>query len=471
MPQINSLISRTSNIAVRGMDARRVRRLACPLPLALLIVMALSLVSTATAAAAPEIVFGPSPRALDNRAMVATEHLPDWRALRRSGVGAVVLNPTFLLKRDPADGRPRPVGTWLTDEDLRDLAWILRRTGLQVIYEAGTALGHELCASGRAPVQIGELAAEREYDSALARLHRAGIPVAALNVDGPFLRLVAQSRKTGSCARATGSGLPVAEAVRAGRAYMIALRDLVARGNPGRDASGDDASGDGVVVNLLVNLPNWQVLDLPRSGGAPAGSSVDLREVMQSFVALQRHEPGGRLAIGEIVVDYPWAMVEDRRDLFRDRMRHLWNMTRDLNPGAAGPPFGIIVNTLSYTSDCGEAGPDRIPFLPWQRDGRAIPDHCLARQIGLTDTDANRDSDRDFVADSFAYAEALRPGGALAEALVTADGTRITDHLAHLYFQSWAANPVFNLWYMGEVIEYVDTLRLIWGRQGTRDRP
>ena len=38
---------------------------------------------------------------------------------------------------------------------------------------------------------------------------------------------------------------------------------------------------------------------------------------------------------------------------------------------------------------------------------------------------------------------------------MTADGTRIADHVAHLYFQSWGVNPVFNIWYMAEVTEYL----------------
>ena len=282
----------------------------------------------------------------------------------------------------------------------------------------------------------------------ILRFQRAGLAIGALSVDGPFLRLLPDSTKVGSCAVETGTGLDIEAAVAAGRAYKIALRDLTRAGNPDRRP---------VRVDLVVNLPNWQILRLPRQGNRSGRPTADLRQVMAAFARAQAagREQGAPLEIAEIVIDYPWALIAQGRDLFRDRVRHLWNMTRDLGPGADGPSFGFIVNTLSYQRDCVGAEPNPVPFLPYRRGGAAIGTDCLIEQMGLTDADGEANSDRDYIADSLRYAEALRPGGELARVLVTADGTRIADHVAHLYFQSWGVNPVFNIWYMAEVTEYL----------------
>lgn len=411
------------------------------------------LAATAAAHARPDAVFGPSPRALDNHAVFAPDRLPQWRQLRDAGVGAIVLNATFVAPTD-MDGpapRARPQDTYMTDAELRDLAGISEGAGLDVIYEAGIALGHDLCSNGMAPRDIGETAARREYDAVISRLHRAGVSIATLSFDGPFLRLVSDSSKRGACAVDTGYGLSVPDAVEAGRTYMLTLRALVERSNP---------RGGAVTATLIVNLPNWQVLNLPRTANVGGPRTVDLRDVMAAFTeaqdtALRRGE--AQLIIDEIVVDYPWAMVDNGRDLFRDRVRHLWNMTRTINAAGPAPTIGFIVNTLPYTQSCAFEVPNAVPFLPWQRDGKMLADTCISAQMGLNDTDPRPDTDRDFMAESVAYARALAPGGALDRVLTTADGTRITDHLTHIYFQSWGENPVFNVWYMDEVADYLRT--------------
>ena len=67
------------------------------------------------------------------------------------------------------------------------------------------------------------------------------------------------------------------------------------------------------------------------------------------------------------------------------------------------------------------------------------------------------DTDKDYMRDTIAYIEALLPGGELAEDLVTVNGTRIADHIDHFYVQSWGVNPLSNLWYMEELVHYLNT--------------
>ncbi len=70
--------------------------------------------------------------------------------------------------------------------------------------------------------------------------------------------------------------------------------------------------------------------------------------------------------------------------------------------------------------------------------------------------DGAMDNDADYLRDSFTYADELSPGGELARQLVLRDGTRIADHVAHIYYQSWGVNPLSNAWYMERLIERLE---------------
>ncbi|AZB66386.1 hypothetical protein RSWS8N_20129 (plasmid) [Cereibacter sphaeroides WS8N] len=422
----------------------------------------LSLALGAGAEAAPEAIYGPGPRALDNREIFAAANLPLWQELDRAGVEGIVLNPTFLMQSDfqqagtAAEARPRPRDTYLTDDDLASLAQVVARTGLDMTYVAGIALSGDRCDPSLAPADLGRAAAEFEVDRNVTRLLEAGIPISAINVDGPMLRLLSDSGKPASCKASAGIGFDPMTAAEAVQAYMVELRDRIEAAQGGRP----------VEMRWLVNLPNWQAGRVPRLGNGRGAPTTDLSQVFEAFTRVQAEgrSPGRPLEISEIVIDYPYAYVRQNPGHFSARLRTLWNVSRDLNPSGRQPPLGIIVNSRSYSNPClkREGRPDAA-FLTFRRGQGAISAACQRAQIG-EDTRANAedgvfDNDTDYLRDSFAYADGLKPGGELARQLVLRDGTRIADHIAHLYYQSWGVNPLSNAWYMERLIERLEDVR------------
>jgi hypothetical protein len=406
------------------------------------------------------IVFGPSPRALDNQTLFHADAASTWKDLRSAGVQEILLNPTFLMESELRFGRDetgsyvaRPQGSFLRAADIEALADLQRDLGLKISYEAGTGLSGEICESDLSPEERGRQAAQREFDQTLQRLKDAGIPVAALNVDGPFLRLIKGSEKQSSCEQ-SGEGFDIDSTVRAVQSYLDTLRDMVA------NANGDNRPPQ---LRLVVNLPNWHLRDLPRRGGS---DSVDLADVLAAFATLQANSPDP-VIISEVVIDYPYALVVADPTLFRDRNRHLWNASRDINGMRAGPQFGYITNSLSYANAClnREPRPD-IAFLPYIRRGMPISEACQRAQTGdLTPPDGRNNSDADYLRDSLAYAAELRPAGTLAAQLVVRDGTHISQNIAHFYMQSWGMNPMRNLWFADRLQRH---LRQTPGNSGTR---
>ncbi|ETX26488.1 hypothetical protein [Roseivivax isoporae] len=385
------------------------------------------------AAAQPALGYGPTPRALDNRTLFTDTPAADWAALRAAGFGTLVLNATFFLQEDIVrPGAPsRPAGTYLEDGDLAALAAAVTRHGFVVAYEGGSGLSAERCDLALAPETRGAAAASAEYAATVARLHAAGVAVGALHLDGPFLRLAEGSRKRWSCAKSGPGGLTPEAAARTVHAYLVEMRRLVEAGNPG---------GAPVALRLVVNLPNWQVMDIPPLGG---GTGPDLRATLGAWNALQRIVPP--VAYEEVVIDYPFRLIDGARARFRDRLLYLWTLTREANgPDRPGPALGVIVNTTDRNVGClDEAPKDRTPFLPYRRAGRPVDAACLAQQ--------ESGPDADYLAASRRYAAELAADGALDRILVTADGTRIARHIAHLYLQSWSTNPSRNLWMLRQL--------------------
>ncbi|PYE82163.1 hypothetical protein [Pseudoroseicyclus aestuarii] len=390
------------------------------------------------ALADPALVFGPSPRALDNRAIFAPAHLPDWQALADAGIEAVILNQTFLAATDILPGprtrrRDRPEGSYLTDADLADLALMLERTGLPLIYAAGLGLETAVCAPDLSPQEAGRAQAEDEWARGLSRLRRAGIRPAALNFDGPFLRWTRDSTKTGSCAVTSGGGGDAARAARTGLAYMAALQDRA-----------EAAWGAPIGLAVTVNLPNWQVGPLHRIGNPQGPATIDLSEVLSEVARALAETP---LRIEEVTVDYPYAILRDDPQMFRGKLQGLLEGMRGINgPGQAAPGLGIIVNTQSYPNPCLAAqGPDAVPFLPFRRNGAPIGPECIAAQIGNGDVTPAPDTDVEWMRDTLDYASGLRPGGWIDALLVSGIWPD------RLYLQSWGLNPLSNVWYMAQL--------------------
>ncbi|MGP3726136.1 hypothetical protein [Cereibacter sphaeroides] len=425
----------------------------------------LSLALGAGAEAAPEAIYGPGPRALDNREIFAAANLPLWQELDRAGVEGIVLNATFLMQSDfqqagtAPEARPRPRDTYLTDDDLASLAQVVARTGLQVTYEAGIGLSGARCSQDLAPEGLGREAAKFEYEQNLARMGDAGIPIAAINVDGPILRILSDSDKPVGCRETSGAGFDVKTAGRIVQAYMIELRDRIEAAQNGRK----------VQVRWLVNLPLWQVgniarNDIHRTAAPNAPPTTDLADAVRALAAAQaeRNLPGRPLEIAEVVIGYPYSMIQQNPNRYLTRVRHLWSASRQLNPHTGNPPpFGFIVNTRNYTNRCLEAeGKPPVPFLPFRRKDRPISEACQRAQEG-ENTAANAqdgalDNDEDYLRDSFSYADALQPGGEIARQLVLRDGTHIAEHVDHIYYQSWGVNPLRNGWYMERLIERLE---------------
>ncbi|ABN79170.1 hypothetical protein [Cereibacter sphaeroides] len=419
----------------------------------------LSLALGAGAEAAPEAIYGPGPRALDNREIFAAANLPLWQELDRAGVEGIVLNASFLMTTDFRGMRgdhqnwPRPKDTYLSDDDLAGLAQIVARTGLEVTYEAGVGLSGDRCDASLSPEALGREAAAFEFERNVRRLTDAGIPVSAINVDGPMLRLLPDSGKRASCQVTVGTGFPLPVAARIAQAYMTYMRDRLEATQGGRP----------VEVRWLVNLPNWQAGRVPRLGNGKGEPTTDFAEVLKAFAQVQAENRllAQPLEISEIVIDYPYAYVLQNFSYFGVRVRNLWNASRDLNPSGRPPPLGFIVNSRSYSHPClkREGEPD-LAFLTFRRGEGAVSEACQRAQIG-EDTAANAqdgamDNDTDYLRDSFTYVDGLKPGGELAKRLVLRDGTRIADHVAHLYYQSWGVNPLSNAWYMERLIERLE---------------
>ncbi|RHZ94224.1 hypothetical protein D1114_12515 [Cereibacter sphaeroides] len=413
----------------------------------------LSLALGAGAEAAPEAIYGPGPRALDNLDIFSPANLPLWQDLDRAGVEGIVLNSTFLMQSDFRGThveRARPEGTYFNNELFASFAQIVARTGLDVTYVAGVGLTGDRCHPGLSPEDLGREAAGFEFRRNVSQLVTAGIPVSAINVDGPMLRLLEDSQKRGGCRLSSGQGFDVATAARTAQAYMIEMRDQIEAAQGGRP----------VEVRLLVNLPNWQAGRVPRLGNGRGAPTTDLADALGALSRVQaegelRRQP---LEIAEIVIDYPYAIVRQNPSHFSARVRNLWTASRALNPSGHQPSLGFIVNSRSYANPCleREGKPDR-PFLVFRRGSGAISATCQRAQIG-EDTPTNArdgvfDNDTDYLRDSFAYADGLKPGGDLARDLVLRDGTRIANHVAHLYYQSWGVNPLSNAWYMERLIE------------------
>lgn len=397
-----------------------------------LVVLLFALVSGG-AMAQPALSYGPTPRAIDNRTLFTDTSTADWTALREAGFGELLLNATFLMRAGIVHpGAPaRPPGTYLEDSDIAALGAVMAQHGFAVAYEGGSGLSAERCDPALTPEDRGVMAASAEYAATVARLHAAGVAVTALHLDGPFLRLAEGSRKRWSCATSGPGGLTPEAAARTVHAYLVEMRRLVEAGNPG---------GAPVVLRLVVNLPNWQAMDIPPLGG---GTGPDLSAALGAWNALQRIVPP--VTFEEVVIDYPFRLIDGARARFRDRLLYLWTLTREANgPDRPGPALGVIVNTTDRNVAClDEAPKDRTPFLPYRRAGRPVDAACLAQQ--------ESGPDADYLAASRRYAAELAADGALDRILVTAEGTRIARHIAHLYLQSWSTNPSRNLWMLRQL--------------------
>ncbi|WP_096788033.1 hypothetical protein [Rhodobacter sp. CZR27] len=416
----------------------------------ILLAAALGVVLAPPLEAAPEAIYGPGPRALDNREIFSPSNLPLWKKLDRAGVEGIVLNPSFLVEStfQRQTERPRPAGSHLDDGDLAALARMVAETGLTVTYAAGIGLSSDRCDRDLGPEDLGRQAAAFEFERNVARLLDAGVRVSAINVDGAFLRLLADTNKRTSCRNASG-GFDLPFTVRAAQAYMLGMRDRIEAAQGGRR----------LVVRMLVNLPNWQAGTIPRIGNDKRIVTTDIADVLRAFARLQARGVSGTrpLEIAEIVIDYPYAIVRHNPRHFVARVRHLWAASRDINASGLEPPFGFIVNSRSFVHACMDRETDtEAEFLAFRPAGRTVSPACRRAQVG-EDTAANAqdgifDNDTDYLRDSFTYADALQPGGELARQLVDRDGVRITDHVAHLYFQSWGVNPMSNAWYMERLI-------------------
>ncbi len=232
-------------------------------------------------------------------------------------------------------------------------------------YEAGVGLSGARCDASLSPEALGRAAAAFEFERNVRRLTDAGIPVSAINVDGPMLRLLPDSDKPAGCRETAGAGFDVRSAGQIVHAYMVELRDRI-------EAAQEKQT---VQVRWLVNLPLWQVGRVPRnpvySEPTPdAKPTTDLTDAVRSLAKAQAEQelPGRALEIAEVVIGYPYSMGKQNPNRYAIRVRNLWLSSRALNPRSGHPPpLGFIVNTHSYLNPLpetrGQAGRG-LPDLP-----------------------------------------------------------------------------------------------------------
>ncbi|MBY6088746.1 hypothetical protein [Maritimibacter alkaliphilus] len=407
-----------------------------------------------------EIEFGPGLRSIDfdkvfDRSNATRAKM--WDDLYAAGLRGVVLSQGMVSPRAP-DHSSRPDGTYLAGPALKQVRETMNRgpgtaDDFHVTYVAGYGLGGTGCGPGDDPATLGREAADWEFETALKRLLDAGIPIRRIDVDGPFLRLITNSRKAFSCAvgqaRSGYSGRQTATAV---HAYMKRLRDRVDTHKT------TTASGLSVRMGLLFNLPNWAL------GGRPAlksaGATGDLIEdVLLPFGRIMAEDRDRRpLSLASTVIDYPYPYVLADPAAFKAKTAALLDALRDL-PDTA-PTLTFITNTdyglASSGNDPRQAGYEgtvpcvwrdnwkisggSLPYLPYENAaGQTMPADCVAQQ---------NDADSRYREESVKFAEMLDSGAWRGRSVAASD-------IAAYRFTSWHEMPVSSISMMNRVLRFM----------------
>ncbi len=236
------------------------------------------------------VVFGPSIRAEDGRTIFNyAEKYGMWSNLRTK-TDTIMLETLFLDNRGDFVNPDYAEQIALSDAQIQQLKLIQTNLSFKVNVTTGIALG-KFCQI-RNPIQMARSAVELEM-RLLSRLINKPVEqrviIDAINVDGPFLRVLAMSRKEFSCnTNEIPMGFNKPDAARIVAFYLSFLKREVER-----------IQGSPVKINLLINLPNWrydQYMEI--AWGEHKNQPIDLREILN----LLKDNPSTPL-INEVVLD------------------------------------------------------------------------------------------------------------------------------------------------------------------------
>ncbi|APZ51401.1 hypothetical protein Ga0080574_TMP1067 [Salipiger abyssi] len=427
-------------------------------PRGLLIAAALVATVVANTLSAQEIEFGPNLRSMDfadvfDSSVEARASM--WNKFHANGLRRIVISQALVSPFAPDHSR-RPDGTYLSDGDLANLRRTLNRGAsaaddFRVTYVAGYGLGVSGCAPGADPAQTANAAAEWEFRRIVRRVLDAGVPIRAIDVDGPFLRLLDGSRKAYSCAEtATGRGYSDRGAARVALLYMKRLRDLTNAHATNR------AAGVTVDMALLVNLPNWAAGR--HSALKTAGKTTDVMTGVLSELKLAMEADKDRpLALSGAVVDYPYnhakadpaafraktaALLEILKTLPRTRAKLtiVTNTNYALYPGLDMPRYRKYRGTVRCVwQDNWQISGGSLPYLPYENArGRKMPRDCVSEQNA---------ADARYWDESVAFARNIASGRWRSESVALGD-------IAAFRFTSWHEMPVSTLSTMNRTLRF-----------------
>lgn len=280
----------------------------------------------------------------------------------------------------------------------------------------------------------------------LNRLINKGIIISELSVDGPFLRLIAGSKKELACG-ARAEGYSTQQTVLLTMYYIKMLKTRV-----------EQAQRFPVRINLVVNLPNWQFDALPAV--FPTWwqtNSVNFREVYKAFIRASNFAPNFRVPINSVIVDYPYNFTEtqEHRSHFLTKMSRLaeliseTNQVRDINnvvTGQIAPPphLSIIANTSGE-----QVAPElttcvRQNSMPFLTPFAALPRCSSSVLPGIEQ--AHRSYDCIYRTKTEHYLNLIKTG--------LPRNVRIQ----RIYLQSWHMSPRYNSEYGVWGVDFIDKL-------------
>ncbi len=410
-------------------------------------------------AQAQEVQFGPGLRSLDSAEVFdrsAPARARMWDAFHDSGIRTIVLSQALISPFTPTRAR-RPDGAFFSDRDLAHVRDTLNRgpstaDDFHVTYVAGYGLSTPACALGPDPERVARAAADWEFDTIISRVLDSGIPIRAMEVDGPFLRVIEKSKKGFSCAVAPESaGYAAESSARIVMSYMKRLRDLTDGHETNR------AAGVEVEMALLFNLPNWTVGAYPALDWA--GETGDLvNEVLPALGRAMRADTDDRpLSLSGATIDYPFFFARNDQAAFkaksegvlaalralprtRARLTFFTNTDYRLDPRQKDDRYQRYPGTVRCVwADNWRISGGSLPYLPYEdAKGTKMPADCVAQQ---------NKADERYWDESAAFANHLVSGNWRARTVALED-------IAAFRFMSWHEMPASSLSTMNRVLRY-----------------
>ena len=380
--------------------------------------------------AALDIEFGANTRSLDHANIFKTVVTPPtgastaraakWNSLFNNNIRNIVISEAMTSPFNPegVNGTTRDPLTYLSSSDLANLATTMNRgsaTDFNVIVEAGFGLSVKACSYTNNPSTAASESAKWEYDKILKPQYLdKNIPIREIDVDGPFLRLLANSKKEFSCADQNRGVFSSVNAGKVVRDYLKHLRNRIDN-HPTHKRTASANDDIKVKTSITVNLPNWQVSGVKRlSSAGNTGDLTSATGVLVDFKSAMDADTGIVLEIERFSVDYPYQFVPNilageplatGLTVFKNKVQHLrtrigtiprtgsnltfiTNYAYNLNPTSTDTLQKSIPGTVtcvwSLTGGNREFA-DEIPYLPYQNDDGITDSTCVGTQTTADD--------------------------------------------------------------------------------------